>query len=66
MYHLIKKTAQGFGDKVKLVEIPLTVETIRRIGASDPLINGKVKILGPASAEDVKKAIEEEITQFKH
>jgi len=66
MYHLIRKTAQSFGDKVKLVEIPLTVETVRRIGASDPLINGKVKILGPASSEDVRKAIEEEITQFKH
>jgi ribosomal protein S18 acetylase RimI-like enzyme len=65
MYHLIKKTAQGFGDKVKLVEVPAVLDTIRRIGATDPLINGKAKILGPASADDVKKAIQEEIDQFK-
>ena len=65
MHHLIKETAQGFGDKVKLVELPLTLETIRRIGAADPLINGKVKILGPSSEDDVKKAIQEEIDNFK-
>ena len=66
MYHLMKKVAQGFGDTVKVVEIDATLETVRRYGATDPLINGKVKILGPASEEDVKKAIQEEINQFKH
>ena len=66
MYHLIKKVAQGFGDKVRIVEIEATLETVRRYGTTDPLINGKIKIFGPASEEDVKKAIQEEINQFKH
>jgi hypothetical protein len=66
MFYLIKKVAQGFGDKVKIVEIEATIEAVRRYGATDPLINGKTKILGPASAEDVKKAIQEEIDQFQH
>jgi predicted DsbA family dithiol-disulfide isomerase len=65
MYHLMKKVAQSFGDKVKLVEIEATLETVRRYGITDPLINGKIKIFGPASEEDVKKAIQEEINQFK-
>ncbi len=66
MYHLIKKAAQNFGDKVKLVEIETTLETVRRYGTIDPLINGKIKILGPASEEDVKRAIQEEIDQFNY
>lgn len=66
MYHLIKKVAQSFGDKVKIVEIEATPETLRRYGTADPLINGKIKLFGPASEEDVKKAIQEEIEQFKH
>ncbi len=66
MYHLIKKVAQGFGDKVNLVEIETTFETVRKYGTIDPLINGKIKLFGPASEEDVKKAIQEEIDQFNY
>lgn len=66
MYRLIKKVAQSFGDKVKIVEIEATLETVRRYGTTDPLINGKIKLLGPASEEDVKKAIQEEINQVMH
>ena len=66
MYHLIKKVAQSFGDKVRLVEIEATLETVRRYGITDPLINGKIKIFGPASEADVKEAIQNEIDQFKH
>jgi N-acetylglutamate synthase-like GNAT family acetyltransferase len=66
MYHLIKKIGQSFGDNVKIVEAEATPETVRRYGTTDPLINGKIKILGPASEENVKKAIQEEIDQFKH
>ena len=66
MYHLIKKVAQSFRDKVEIVEINATLETVRRIGTAEPLINGKIKIFGPASEEDVKKDIQEEINQFKH
>jgi len=66
MYHLMKKVAQSFGDKVKIVEIEATLETVRRYGTMEPLINGKIKIFGPASEEDVKKAIQEEINQVRH
>ncbi len=66
MYHLIKKVAQNFGDKVKILEKKTTLDTVRRYGTTEPLINGKIKLPGPASEEDVKKAIQEEIDQFKH
>jgi N-acetylglutamate synthase-like GNAT family acetyltransferase len=65
MYSLIKKVAKGFGNKVEIVEIEPTLETVRKYGTTDPLINGKPKILGPASEQDIKKAIQEEIDQFK-
>jgi len=65
MYHLIRRVAEGFGDKVKIVEIEATGETVQKYGTTDPLINGKVKILGPASEDDVRKAIQEEINLFK-
>jgi N-acetylglutamate synthase-like GNAT family acetyltransferase len=64
MHHLIKKVARSFGDKVKIVEIEPTLETVRKHG-TDPLINGKLKLVGPASEQDVKKAIQEEIDQLK-
>jgi len=64
MYNLVKRVAQSFGDKVKLVEIPGTFDSIRKYGTSDPLINGKLKLFGPASEETVRKAIQEEIDQF--
>lgn len=65
MHHLIKKAARSFGDKLKIVEIEPTLETVRKYGTTDPLINGKLKLLGPASEQDVKKAIQEEIDQLK-
>ena len=65
MYHMIKRIAQSFGDQVKVVEIEPTQEMIRRIGTTDPLINGKIKLFGPASEEDIKKAIQEEVNQLK-
>jgi len=65
MYHLIKKVAEGFGDKVKIVEIEATRETMQKYGTAEPLFNGKIKLFGPAKEEDVKKAIQEEIDNFK-
>jgi len=65
MYNLVKKVAQSFGDQVKLVELSGTLENIRKYGTSDPLINGKLKLFGPASEDTVRKAIQEEIDQFK-
>jgi len=65
MYHMVKKVAQTFGDKVKIVEIEPTIETVKKYGTSDPLFNGKLKLMGPASEQDVRKAIQEEIDQFK-
>lgn len=66
MHQLVRKVAQGFGDKVKVVEVDGTLDTLRKHGTTDPLINGKLKMFGPASEETVKKAIQEEIDQFKH
>jgi len=65
MHHLIKNVAQTFGDKVKIVEIEATIQTAKKYGTTDPLINGKLKLLGPASEQDVRKAIQEEIDKFK-
>jgi len=65
MYKLVKKVAKNFGDKVKIVEIEGTLENVRKYGTTDPLFNGKIKIMGPGSEEDVRKAIQEEIDQFK-
>ena len=65
MYGLVKKVAKGFGDKVKIVEIKITPETIKKYGTTEFLINGKIKLFGPASEKDVQKAIQEEIDQFK-
>ena len=64
MYHLMKRVAQSSGDKVKTVEIEATPATMRRYGITDSLINGKIKISCPASEEDVKKTIQEEIDQL--
>jgi len=65
MHHLVKMVAQSFGDKVKIVEIMATLETVKKYGTTDSLINGKIKLMGPASEENVRKAIQEEIDQFK-
>jgi len=65
MYNLVKKVALGFGDQVKLVELSGTFDSIRKYGTSDPLINGKIKLLGPASEEAIRKAIQEEADRFK-
>jgi N-acetylglutamate synthase-like GNAT family acetyltransferase len=65
MYSLVKSVARSFGEKVRVVEIEPTVKTVRQYGTTNPLINGKVKVLGPASEQDVRKAIQEEIDQFR-
>jgi len=65
MYDLVKKVARSFGDQVKVVEIEGSLASVRKYGTTDPLINGKLKIFGPASEETVRKAIQDEIDQFK-
>jgi len=65
MHHMIKRVAQTFDDEVKIVEIEPTIENVKQYGTSDPLINGKIKLMGPASEQDVRKAIQEEVDQFE-
>lgn len=65
MYHLIKSVTQSFGNKVKLVEIEATPETVRKYGTTAPLINGKIKLFGPTREDEVRKAIQEEIDNFR-
>lgn len=64
MYKRIKKVAQSFGGRVKIVEMDGTLENLRHYGTLEPLINGKIKLYGPASEEDIMKAIEEEIFEL--
>ncbi len=65
MYRMIKEVAESFGDKVKIVELNATLETVRKYGTTDPLINGKMKFWGPASEKTVKNAIQEEVNKIK-
>jgi hypothetical protein len=64
MYQLFRKVAQSFGDKVRIAEIDLTPKTLQKQGTTEPLINGKIKLLGPASERDVQKTTQEEIEKF--
>jgi len=64
MHHMLKRVAEGFGDKVKIVELEATPETARRCGTVDPLVNGKMKFFGPVSEKTAENAIQEEIDGF--
>jgi len=64
MYYMIKKVAEGFRNKTKTVEIDVTLETVRKYGTTDPLINGKMKFWGPVPEKTVQTAIQEEVNQF--
>lgn len=64
MHNRIKKVAESFGDKVRLTEVDGTLENMKRYGTLEPLINGKVKLYGLASEEDIMKAIEAEISEL--
>lgn len=64
MYKRIKKVAESFGDKIRLVEIEGSRDILMQYGTLEPLINGKIKLYGPASEEDIMKAIEEEIFEI--
>jgi len=64
MYNMIKKVAESFGDKTKITEKDVTLETVRKYGTTDPLINGKMKFWGPVPEKTVQTAIQEEVNQF--
>ena len=61
MYRRIEKVAKSFGGKVKIKKLDGTLENLKTYGTLEPLINGKIKLYGPTSEEDIMKAIEEEI-----
>jgi GNAT superfamily N-acetyltransferase len=65
MQDLYKKVASSFADKVKIVEIEPTVENVRKYGTTEILVNGKIKTYGPATEQDVRKFIQEEVDRFK-
>jgi len=64
MYNMIKKVAESFGDKAKTVEFDATLETVRKYGTTDPLINGKMKFWGPVPEKTVQTAIQEEVNHL--
>ncbi len=64
MYKRTRKVAQSLGDKVRIVELNGSLENMRKYGTLELLINGKIKIFGPASEDDVRKTIAEEIVEL--
>lgn len=63
MHQKVRELAKTFGDKVTIVEIDSNKNALEKYGtANGILINGKRKLIGPASDEEICKAIQEEIT----
>jgi hypothetical protein len=61
MHHMLKRVAESFGDKVKIVELEATPKTARKYGTVESLVNGKMKFFGPVSEKTAKTAMQEEI-----
>jgi hypothetical protein len=58
---LLREVAQEFGDQVTLREVPLTSETLREYGVAKGIfINGRQKLTGGETEEQVRQAILEE------
>ncbi len=61
-YAKVRRVAAQFGDKVTLQEYPADHDSLARYGRADGLfIAGKEKIIGPASEEEIRQAIAEEL-----
>lgn len=59
----IRKVAWEFGERVRVREIPASRDVIAQYGIADGIfINGKPKFFGPVKEEQVRQAIEEELT----
>lgn len=64
MYKRIRKVVQSLGGKAGIVELNGSLENMRKYGTLELLINGKIKVFGPASEDDVRKTIAEEIVEL--
>lgn len=61
-YAKVDRVVAEFGDKVTLQEYPVTQESLAKYGRADGLfIAGKEKTVGPASEEQIRQAIAEEL-----
>jgi hypothetical protein len=61
-YAKVRRVAAQFGDKVTLKEYPADHDSLAKYGRADGLfIAGKERIIGPASEEEIRKAIAEEL-----
>ncbi|MFH1568977.1 MAG: GNAT family N-acetyltransferase [Gemmatimonadota bacterium] len=59
---LVREVAREFGDQVIVLEPPVTGETLREYGTVQGLfINGRAKLTGAESEEQVRQAIQEEL-----
>lgn len=59
---LVRKVAEEFGNRVLIEEVPASREAVARYGTADGIfINGKEKLMAPASEEQVRRAIAEEL-----
>ena len=58
----LRKVAVEFGDRVSMVEVPAGPEALARYGVADGIfINGKPAFFGPATEEQVRTKIREEL-----
>ena len=58
----LRKVAVEFGDGVSMVEVPPGPEALARYGVADGIfINGKPAFFGPATEEQVRTKIREEL-----
>jgi hypothetical protein len=58
---ILREVAREFGDQVTLREASLTPETLREYGvAKGVFINGRQKLVGGETEEQVRQAIQEE------
>lgn len=58
----LRKVAAEFGDRVSMVELPAGPEALARYGVADGIfINGKPAFFGPATEEQVRTKIREEL-----
>lgn len=63
----VRKVARELGERVRLEEVPASRDAVARYGVAHGIfINGKVKLVGPVGENQVRQAIEEELSQGRY
>jgi len=59
----VERIGREFGERVKTVHLPASLDSLEKYGVAGGFyINGKEKIMGPASDQEIRRAIEEELS----